>query len=117
MFERTDLKRREKKEFNKNSSKMLRAKIIRDIRNLAPVIQITFVNFCGRERKFYLHQHNLSFFTQRFSNKELAEIYADCNLQLKSTPPDELPPAFEEIMKELEGVIKKRKITFLINPK
>ena len=115
MLKKVDLNNKPNKDLLKISNKRLRARIIRDQRNLAPVIKITFIDSDSKGPNFYLRRPNFDDFSQRFSNDELAQIYADCNLQVRTTPPNELPPSFKEIMKDLERVIRKRKIIFSLN--
>lgn len=102
-----------KEDFNIAPKKRLKAIITRDIITLEPVIRVSFLN-PARERNFYLRPKSLSVWAQRFSNKELGEIYSDCLLQIHSMPDDDIPPTFKEIMDELEMIIKRRKVKFCV---
>ncbi|MCD6550340.1 hypothetical protein J7K24_02225 [bacterium] len=93
--------------------KRLKATITRDIITLEPVIRVSFLNPV-RERNFYLRTKNITVWAQRFSNRELGEIYADCLLQIHSMPDDDIPPTFKKIMEELEKVVKKRQVKLSI---
>jgi len=60
----------------------------------------------------HLYQGLIGYCCRDHSNNELKQIWKMCNLQITSTDPDDIPPVYYNMLKELFIEMKKRNIAF-----